>query len=66
MALHECDEDAVVRLCALIESGVPGPSKQLFDLVLDVIPAPMTYGSKVCGSEWIMVPLVPVARGRGA
>ncbi|MFD6246243.1 TetR/AcrR family transcriptional regulator [Streptomyces roseolus] len=33
--LHECDEEAAVRFRALIESGVVGPSKQLFARVLE-------------------------------
>ncbi|MFC9733520.1 TetR-like C-terminal domain-containing protein [Streptomyces roseolus] len=33
--LHECDEETAVRFRALIETGVVGPSKQLFARVLE-------------------------------
>ncbi|MFD8013514.1 TetR/AcrR family transcriptional regulator [Streptomyces sp. NPDC058955] len=33
--LHECDEEAAVRFRALIETGVVGPSKQLFAHALE-------------------------------
>lgn len=64
----------------VLESGIARGEVRadaLGDLVLDVIPAMMTYRSKVCGSEWPDAEMAdagplgtgltePAARGRNA